>query len=62
MQHSWLYGSWIQAGRDYVLVSDSEQVCGVLRILDDETFVRVQKRHHKACRSSGDKLLIMKEL
>lgn len=35
---------WVKAGNDYIAVNDSGVVCGLLRILDDETHQRMVKR------------------
>lgn len=35
---------WVRAGNDYIAVNDSGMVCGILRLLDDETHQRMVKR------------------
>ena len=32
---------WVNVGSDYALVDDSERICGLLRIMDDETHQRI---------------------
>lgn len=46
MQHEWV---WV--GRDYVLIDDSERVCGILWVLDDETHYRSIKASQKVVES-----------
>ena len=35
---------WVNAGNDMVLVDESERVCGLLRVLDDEIHQRMVRR------------------